>query len=476
MKLICAINFYVFAAVLAAGSLAGDVYVNNQNGDDSRKGGSAAQSVRTLKRAVKLCSAGTTLHIADTGRIYYESLNFGARGGTPAAPIIVEGNRAVLSGLNPLPSGKWQNKGKGLYFFPSDVRKKMPAARPYLFLNGKVVPRQKTPSEIKTEESCWNDEGVYFRVAVGKNITDYELEGTGRISGLILSGASYIEVRNLVCERFANDGFNVHGCCQGLVFRNITGRWNGDDGFSVHEDVGATVLGGYFHHNDYGIQDINISRSSFYGVLVENNRRAGADFRGGVHVLYDSVIRNNAGPQIRLARDSTRHIRISEGPLTDGVLILRNTLTIGGKYGVAVKAGRADISNCSFVEAEIGAYIGTSATAVMVGNAIYGCKKQELILKSGTGSRDANLYAPGRISWQKKVYEPAAFDTYQADSEQDAGSVVISTSELPRTESFRLNGKRLSYGKHHIRPGIKKELSFPLWNSCPQHKKKPRSK
>ena len=394
MKSIPFIYLFILTAFLSTGIKAANVYVNNKTGDDSQDGSSAEQAVLTLKQAVQLCSAGDTLHIANTGKEYRESLNFGSKGGTPSAPIIVEGNGAVLSGLSPLPAEQWQDKGNGLYFFACDVRKRMPAARPYIFFNGTIVPRQKTPEQVKAEGSHISKEGFYFRTADGKTIADYELEGTCRISGLILSGAGYIEVRNLICERFANDGFNVHGSCQGLVFRNITGRWNGDDGFSIHEDVGAVVLGGHFHHNDYGIQDINISRSTFYGVLVENNRRAGADFHGGVHVLYDSVVRDNHGTQIHLSRDNTQHMRISEGPLTDALLILKNTLTIGGKYGVSLTEGKADISHCTFVEAEVGAHIGSDASVEMVGNAIYGCKEQELVNESQTSFLHANLYSP----------------------------------------------------------------------------------
>ena len=462
MKCFKSICLFGFVTVLSTWTFAGDVFVNNQTGNDAQDGSSIEQAVQTLKRAVKLCAAGDTLHLANTGGEYHESLSLGSLSGTPSAPIIVEGNGAVLSGLMPFPIEQWKDRGNGLYFFSSTVRKQMSAARPYVLWNGKLVPQRKTPADVAAEECCWNNEGIHFRVANGKKIADYKLEGTGRISGLILSGGSYIEVRNLICERFANDGFNVHGSCQGLVFRNIVGRWNGDDGFSIHEDVGAVVFGGHFHHNDYGIQDIDLSRSSFYGVLVENNRRAGADFHGGVHTLIDSVIRHNAGPQIQLSQDRTKHMRIAMGPVTDGMLIMKNTLSIGGEQGVSIRAGKADISNCTFIGAKTGALISPETEVEMIGNAFYGCKNQELVSLSKSSILDANLYTPGRISWMDQAYESTAFEAYQKASGQDAGSIVIKAPTLAEAKGFSLFGHGLSYGRRHIQPGIKKDLTFPF--------------
>jgi hypothetical protein len=150
------------------------------------------------------------------------------------------------------------------------------------------------------------------------------------------------------------------------------------------------------------------------------------------------------------------------GPLTDGMLIMKNTLTIGGEYGVAVQAGKADISNCSFVGAKVGALIGPETEVEMIGNAIYGCKNQELEARSPSCILDANLYAPGRISWMDQRYKPIAFDTYQKTSEQDADSVMINAPSLAESEGFSLFGHGLSYGRHLIQPGIKKDLTFPF--------------
>jgi hypothetical protein len=373
----------------------------------------------------------------------------------------VAGNGATLSGLVPIPAEAWEAKGDGLLFHASRLRTQMRAARPFLVRQGKMVTRRNKPEQVGVEESCWTDDGAYFRLAPGKSAADYHLSGTLVISGVALAGGSYIEVRDLTCENFANDGFNIHGSCQGLVFRNIVSRWNGDDGFSIHEDVGAVVLGGYFHHNDYGIQDINISRSSFYGVLAEENRRAGADFSGGIHVLVDSVFRNNAGPQISLRHDGTRHMREPDNALANGVFMLKNTLTLGGKYGLHVPIGRADVSNCSFVGAEEGVLIGAKATVEMTGCAVYGSKTRELACQSETSRLAANLYSPGRVQWGAKAFAPDEFGAYQKLSGQDGQSVVAKVPVLVAKGAFRLAEPRLVLAKHQVLPGILREPVFP---------------
>jgi hypothetical protein len=449
-------------ALLPWAGRAGTVFVNNQMGDDARDGAAAEQAVRSLKRAVALCKPGDTLRLANTGEVYRESLRFGTRGGTPSAPIVVEGQGAVLSGLRPIPPAAWEDRGEGLFFHANGMRRSMGASRPFLVSDGKMVPQRRKPTGLGVGESCWNKDGIYFRAAPGKTAADYQLGGTMLVSGLILTGGSYIEVRDLVCENFANDGFNVHGSCQGLVFRDIVGRWNGDDGFSVHEDVGAVVLGGHFHHNNYGIQDISISRSSFYGVLVEQNRVAGADFVGGHHVLIDSVVRNNAGPQIQTRGDATRNIREPENPVARGALVLSNVLTVGGRQGLNVLNGVADVANCSFVGAEEGVRIGAQATVEMRESVVLGCKTLELACVSKTSRFTANAYFPGRMQSGSQAFAPAEFDAYQETSGQDTGSAVLPEPSFARKDSYRLLLPMLIAGKRQVRPGVARELSFPF--------------
>lgn len=447
----------LLSSLLPLAGAARTVFVDNRTGDDTGDGVSAQTPVRSLQRAVALCGPGDTLRLAP-GEPYRESLAFGAKGGTATASIVVEGQGAVLSGLRPLPAETWQDRGDGLFFLPNQTRQS--AARPFLVRDGAMVPRRDKVAQVGVEESCWDTTGAHFRVAPGKTMADYQLAGTMLLAGVALTGGCYIEVRDLVCEHFANDGFNVHGSCQGLVFRNIVSRWNGDDGFSVHEDVGVVVLGGYFHHNDYGIQDINISRSSFYGVLAEHNRIVGMDFMGGFHALVDSVARDNAGPQIQISVDTTRHMRAPGNTLADGVLVLKNVLTTGGRQGLHVRGGRADVSGCTFTGAEEGVRIIGDSTVELRESAIYGCAKAELVCLSPNARLEANAYFPGRVQWGETSFAPEQFAAYREASGQDASSAVAPAPVFARRGSYRVREPNLAVGDRQIVPGIPADLQF----------------
>ena len=95
-------------------------------------------------------------------------------------------------------------------------------------------------------------------------------------TGFATASASYIVCRNLVCECFANDGFNMHGDCRGIYLENVVARYNGDDGISIHETGGLVVRGAHVHHNTFGLQDVNAARSFYNGVLAEHNPLDGA--------------------------------------------------------------------------------------------------------------------------------------------------------------------------------------------------------
>ena len=275
----------------AMSACAATYHVDCRTGSDSNDGSSAGSAFKTLKKAASVLKAGDGLELAP-GAKFQESLVM-ASSGTPQAPIVIHGTGAVLSGRAPVPDDSWKEMDGGLWL--SANKGKWGALMPRVIDRDGVwrsvscfSPSKVKPESLKPGESIWKEEGIWFRPESGRKPQDYGLQGFYRESGFKVDGKSYVTVENLVCEHFANDGFNVHGSCAGLVFRNIVGRYNGDDGFSVHEDVQANVYGGYFHHNDYGIQDISASQSSFCGVTVVSNRLHGVDLLGGLRVPRDA--------------------------------------------------------------------------------------------------------------------------------------------------------------------------------------------
>ncbi|MFA7175169.1 MAG: right-handed parallel beta-helix repeat-containing protein [Kiritimatiellia bacterium] len=365
-----AIAWIFFCVVFSA--CAAEVHVSHWQGDDSNSGASEAP-VATLARGVSLLAAGDTLVIAKGAAPYYEALNLGARSGGVTNSIVVEGNGATLSGLVSMPIAEWTPQNDGTYRHP---HKQRGALQPYLMDGDREVPKA-TLSNLLPYSHCWTTEGVWFRPAEGKTLADYQLIGTLRGSGVAINHGSYITVRNLICERFANDGFNVHGGSRGLVFENIVARFNGDDGFSIHEDVEAVVYGGHFHNNNFGIQDVNASQSVFHGLLVESNRVVGVDFYGGYHSIFDSVVRSNRDYEIRVSGNIAAHIGFTEGnPMCKGLVFLKNTEIYSGATGVNVKSGSRVIMNaCTLRDLVVGLDVAANGVCHAVNTTIENCSK-----------------------------------------------------------------------------------------------------
>lgn len=465
--------FACVAAVLAAWltPLSGKtVTVDQQAGDDAHNGTSPQESVRTLARAVALLAPGDVLAIVPGSAPYFEALEFGARGGLPGRPIVVEGNGAVLSGLLPIPAEQWQDRGDGLWFYPTAFRHG--SLVPFMVLpDGTRVPSAAKADAVAVGQAFWDARGILLRCDAGRRPGDLGLRGTLRAAGVALAGASHITVRNLACEYFANDGFNIHGSCQGLFFENIVARHNGDDGFSVHEDVGATVHGGWFHDNTFGIQDVNLSRSQYVGIRVEHNRAHGVHFNGGAHSVSDSLIRDNVMDQLRVDPDAARHLGVAvDNPFCAGTVYVHNTVILGGRNGVMVTAGsRVALTSCFIAGAQTGLQAGPDAVLHVNGSAVVDCGTREVHSESALCRLNGNAYWPGRFRWLAELYGPEQFAAYQDASGQDAASVLSAPAYSGK--SFRLAAPQVLSQDRLRAPGITADLSLPFGDPVapPQH-------
>ena len=335
-------------------------YADNKAGNDANDGLSAEKAFRTLAVATARLKPGDVLEISP-GRIYYESLNI-VTSGTPEKPVTVRGHGAVISGLAPVPDNSWKDCGEGLWHSPNTFQHG--ALRPrVLDAAGRMIsvvcgaPKSVPPKKLKPGESIWNGEGIFLRLAAGQTPVGMGLQGFYRATGVTINKQNYIVVEDIVAEHFANDGVNVHGCCHGLVFRNITTRWNGDDGFSIHEDVMANVYGLTTHHNDFGIQDVNASQSFFCGVNSFSNRMCGVDFHGGMRILRDATVYDNGGGQIRVRAGKAGQLGFAAtNPMCRTRAYIKNVKVSGGA-GEALMVGAgtdACAMECSFSGTDVG--------------------------------------------------------------------------------------------------------------------------
>ena len=399
-------------------------YVNNEVGDDDNSGTSADAPLATIARAVALCGTSDTLVLVNTGKIYYESLNLGRRGGTAAKPFVIEGNGAVLSGLEIIKPDRWQEVADGLYFFPLESS---PYGNPFLVNRGERLAAGKSVDALAAEEHLWDAErGIYFRCAPGKTLESYELAATLRVSGLITTSASYIICRNLVCEHFSNDGFNMHGDCRGTYLENVVARHNGDDGISIHESGGLVVRNAYVHHNCYGFQDVNASRSFYNGVIAENNQ-VGASFHGGFHSLVDCVISGSKVDQIDVVADRPKHLIGSEhNPICRCTLFAKNVIVRGSGNRAAIRVrdnAQAVVENSVIIGSQAGVYVHRLGQCHLTTSVIAEC---DVSIASETAEifRDYNIYDPGQMSWLGVDYTPEQWEDFRAKAGFDEHSHI----------------------------------------------------
>jgi len=105
-----ALAIVLVSSVVAFGA---DYYVNNVIGNDAFDGKAAAVAgqsgpMATINKAVKLLQPADALHLANTGKVYRQSLDMpGTVSGTAERKITIDGHGAWLTGADHLPVARW---------------------------------------------------------------------------------------------------------------------------------------------------------------------------------------------------------------------------------------------------------------------------------------------------------------------------------------------------------------------------------
>ncbi len=408
---------YFLAFLLATSAHATSYRVDGISGSDDNDGVTAP--FRTIGRAVKSLRRSDTLVLTPMPEPYRESLPLRI-GGTATEPFIVEGGGATLSGADPAPADGWRVAGN---IWALDQ------AREVRFLFGPDACYEKGASatDIGPEQWFWEADVLSFRPTEGRSPSDYSLEMSVRVSGILTSGAGQIIVRDLTCKHFFNDGFNIHGGSAPLWFERIRGVWNGDEGFSAHENCECYVRDGVFSHNQcHGIADIDYARTHYSGITVEDNVLKGIFFIGGFHSVIDSTISGRPeniaiSPSGRAGFPQSQH-----HPIRRATTNLRNVVvdSSDGQVGLHLRAG-ADcaLEHCLVRGGRAGLVVDADATAYAINTIIADANDAEVVA-GGSYAGDHNLYFPGRLIIGAEAYAPGQFADYQAATGNDAHSWV----------------------------------------------------
>jgi hypothetical protein len=275
-----------------------DVFVNNEMGDDAANGlAASAQNsngpVRTFAKAVSLLRPGDTLHLAVTNAPYHETLklpdNFG---GMPGRPTIVDGHGATITGSDPLRLDGWtETTTPGLYKSEKllaeleEFTDEAKLDRVFFVFDGVaqhmgrsskgVKARFKSPATLQAREWTYVEAEKAFYVKVEGKLEDAKVEVPYRRNGVAVrapkAALSHVVVKNLVVCRVLNDGFNIHGTTQDLLFQNIASYECGDDGISPHDTCEITIDGYWAVGNSTGMANGNLAITHARNMHMEGN-------------------------------------------------------------------------------------------------------------------------------------------------------------------------------------------------------------
>lgn len=416
------------------------LYVNNQAGNDAFDGLVAAPAgdgkhgpVATISKAISVAPVSAHIEIANTGSDYREGVSVRkATHGRAAAPLVIDGHGATISGLVKLAPTAWTLFKDDIYWFKNTLPDGQPGPMPnsnwlgfkkhqgwftepeapeIFFLNGKAAPNVLTLAELPPGGFFYDTIGehgparcVYLRLPANAKIADVSVELP--LNSGVFVDADYVVVRNLQSKYSQDDGFaGFWG--YGDVFENINGSYNCDQGFSMHGNSVTVIDGALFECNGgMGIVDVMSSLSVYRNIVVRRNLIGGALLQGAFHSCRNSQFLDNAGSQV-------------SGNRFD----LENCLLRGGWQGVGVQDGR--IVRCTIIDAKQGIAAGSGST-------IEGC----LVVNTGVPvavAKDAigrvkltkNVLALGKLEWGGERIGPEQWEAFvQANNATVTGNLI----------------------------------------------------
>lgn len=331
MSWVSALLLCVTASVAMA-----DVYVDHEKGADdwdgtiATHGDGARGPVRRIARALQIRKPGDRIILAKCRTPYREEIHLVGEMVRPGSTLVIEGNGAVLEGISP--ERDWKDEGGGIISTGW-----APDWGFFVVAEGRPPVRAKSLEAIQPGE-CYADYAKhigYYKLRPGEAIGKTRLETPRGYCGVVIDQCSNVLIRNLTCQYFWNDGFNIQADSQDIRFENVVGRWNGDEGMSAHGTADVTVIGAEFYGNDNGLCDTVMSRTRYIGLNVHDNRSIGVWFQGGDHTIINArIVDNPAGVQIEEGQGPTYLPGFEQSPDVDCRLTMRNVLVSGGAFGV----------------------------------------------------------------------------------------------------------------------------------------------
>ncbi|CAF1144324.1 unnamed protein product [Adineta ricciae] len=220
-----------------------------------------------------------------------ETLNI-KKSGTATAPIIVEGNGETITGFDPMP-----------FTFDGNVwmytlLKPFETAPAVITWYGRRILQDQNAGEFIGPIKLRTD-GKTLELTSGTSAEGWEI--SARLFVVALNGVSHHIYRNIIATGSLGDGFNLHGDGNNIIFENIAGYNNLDEGFSSHETISCTITNGRFWANDNGIANVHNSVTNITNTMIHDNVGYGLWLPDNTTSnLVDVRVWNNGAAQFRV--------------------------------------------------------------------------------------------------------------------------------------------------------------------------------
>jgi hypothetical protein len=243
---------WLFGSVTASTAWARDLYVDNLLGQENLNGSSAMPvggpigPTRSIRRALQYANGGDTIHIANRGVPYYETVTLqGAlNSGFPGMPFRLVSDGAVISGARRVPPVAWIEQTPGLWKFTPDGKGW------YLLLQGgqplPEVPLNEADGLVGLPVGQWGSlrGSIFFRTSLDsvEGAPDQAFEFAYDQTGITLIDVKNVEIEGLVVRHFRYDGVHAHDRVERAFLQNMRLETNGRSGLAVSgtSSVGLT--------------------------------------------------------------------------------------------------------------------------------------------------------------------------------------------------------------------------------------------
>ncbi|QDT92565.1 hypothetical protein [Gimesia algae] len=462
----------VLVLLASSTAVARDIHVDPDNGNDA----STAGPLKSIRQAIRIAEPGDTIHLLPI--VYHEYAGFYGKQGTPEKPITLDGHGATLEGSDPIDLTRWQEVKPDLYRCENLMPTLNDAIlqRWFFLWNGKMVHMGRTakgpskdfkkPEDLQpgewtfvkqtapagqtepAEKSTRVTGAFYLKLSSGAQLSEQNLRVPVRSAGVQFGGSgknhnAHLVIRNLTCTHPYNDGFNIHGHCEDVLFENIKAIECGDDGISAHETAEYRVDGFVSIGNSTGICDTGASRTSYNRVFIRDCLGFDLFFLDtGRYTLTNSVVLSSAvrtllmvgrdDPEqpcnltmknvfIRRVADKNE-VRVSRNCVLDAshvTLMGLNFQATGGD----VRLHDSLIVSAAVIPSSKVAYDYLAAGT----NAEEPLKPEMLIWKDVTWTADRNCYDLLSLRVDKTFFTPTQFSQFQQLTGQELQSKWISS-------------------------------------------------